>query len=124
MALPEKKISIKPSDVVSGSLYLKLIADYKQYDNERKKYIDSLLNQIVSLNKKLESKNQQIKTFLACKQMEPEFVPKLQYKLYKRRLFIQKLREKIKTLNHQNENLKNQIIKLQMEKNSNNCIKD
>ena len=119
MDFPKSKISITPSDVISGSLYLKLIEDFKQYDNERKKYIKSLLDQIENLKYQIELKDLELKVRKMCDDLEQQSISNLQYKLYKRRLFIKKLRDKIKVLNNQNVNLKNEIIKLKLTINSN-----
>ena len=118
MDFPKSKISITSSDVISGSLYLKLIEDYKQYDNERKKYIKSLLNQIENLKYQIELKDWELKVRKMCDDLEPQSISNLQYKLYKRRLFIKKLRDKIKNLNKQNINLKNELIKVKISKNA------
>lgn len=124
MDFPKSKISITPSDVISGSLYLKLIEDFKQYDNERKKYIKSLHDQIENLKYQIELKDWELKVRKMCDDLEPQPISNLQYKLYRRRLFIKKLRDKIKTLNKQNLNLKNEIINLKLTKNANNSFTD
>ena len=120
MDFPKSKVPITSSDVISGSLYLKLIEDFKQYDNERKKYIKSLLDQIDKLKYEIELKDWELKARKMCDDLEPESISKLQYKLYKRRLFIKKLRDKIKVLTNQNVNFKNEIIKLKLALNANN----
>ena len=122
MDKPKNNDSIRQTDVISGALYLKLIEDYKQYDNKRKNYINSLLNEIDKLKYQIELKEWEIKVRKMCDDLEPQQISNLQYKLYKRRLFIKKLREKIRTLENQNTDLKNEIIKLKLKINSiNNC---
>lgn len=125
MDFPKSKVPITSSDVISGSLYLKLIEDFKKYDNDRKNYIKSLLDQIENLKRQIESKEQEIKVWTMCDALEPQAVSKLQFKLYKRRLCIKQLRDKIKILNKQNVDQKNEIIKLKIFINTNNItVKD
>ena len=45
--------SVQPSDIISGRLYLKLIADYKEYDKRQKEYIHELESKIISISKAL-----------------------------------------------------------------------
>lgn len=49
-----KPMKIQASDVISGSLYLKLISDYREYDKRQKEYILSLESRVSELMEVLE----------------------------------------------------------------------
>lgn len=47
--------NVKDSDVISGAMWRKFIADYKKYDAKQKELITELYGQIYSLSKQLEA---------------------------------------------------------------------
>lgn len=87
-----KTMKIQAADVISGSLYLKLIADYQEYDKRQKEYISSLESRISDLTQVFEeTRSGNKKTILE----------KLELKNKK----IRELRETIKKLETENGEL-------------------
>lgn len=97
---PCNQFKIQPTDVVSGWLYLKLIADYQEYDKRQKEYILSLENRISEMMEILENTRSGTKKTLS-------------EKLERRKKTIREQGEKLRKLKTENEDL---LCKLTMQK--------
>ena len=53
-------MNVKPNDVISGSFYLKLISDYKKYDQRQKNLIEKLQKNIELLEWNIEGLKEEI----------------------------------------------------------------
>ena len=53
-------MNVKPTDVISGSFYLKLISDYKKYDQRQKNLIEKLQKNIELLEWNIEGLKEEI----------------------------------------------------------------
>lgn len=87
--LPDCKI--RPTDLVSGVLYLKLIEDYKAYDKEQKKLIRKLQDKLNNLS-----------------QRDPELM-----KYAQRHELFKSLQDTIHKLRKENEELLIRVVELQ-----------
>lgn len=55
-----KPIKIQTTDIISGSLYLKLITDYREYDTKQKEYVlflENRISELIQVLKEIKSNN-------------------------------------------------------------------
>lgn len=100
-----KPIKIQTTDIISGSLYLKLITDYREYDTKQKEYVLFLENRISELIQVL-------------KEIKSNNVKKLFEKLEKRKNTIHEQSETIKKLKVENGELIHKLALLNLKINS------
>lgn len=99
-------MEIKPTDIISGRLYLKLISDYREYDLRQKKIIEKL-RQKVEL---LEWSNEDLRTEI--EDLEDGTTEKLRKKIKNQREALKLYSNKISRQQEEIEELKasNQIL--------------
>lgn len=101
-----KAININPTDTISGEFYLKLLNDFKKYDQQQKKYISDLRNEIEILNWENERLLSQLKEY------EEGASEGAYTRLNNQRKQLHELQLKILELKHKNEELLLKIISL------------
>lgn len=99
-------MEIKPNDIISGALYLKLIQDYRKYDRKQKDLIASLQSKIDFLEWEIDDLR------LALEDAEGPSYTKLHTKLKNQRMNLHDCSRSISNLRKENEELKLQIIAL------------
>lgn len=104
-------MEIKPNDIISGSLYLKLLNDYKRYDARQKNIIADLRNQVDFLQWETEDLR------IALEESDYNTIhDKLLRKLKNQRVTLKDYLKKIQELTAENESMKSQIDKMNQER--------
>ncbi len=111
--LIEDIVKIKPSDVISGAMYLKLVSDYREYDRKQKDMIREQTRKIEFLEWQVEDLRTEIE------ESGTDSHDKLRGKLHNQRLalksyadVISKLKRDVEMLTQENIELKQKLGKL------------
>ena len=103
-------MNVKPTDIVSGSLYLKLISEYKKYDQRQKNLIEKLRKTIELLEWNIEGLKEEIE------ELEDSSKKKLRQKIKNQRAAlivysnkINRQKESINKLTEANQALRDEI---------------
>lgn len=102
-------MEIRPSDVVSGALYLKLLHDYRDYDRKQKDLIQDQSRRIKFLEWQVEDLRTEIE------ESEITSHEKLLAKLHNQRVALKSYMDVIAKLRKDVENLTQENIRLKME---------
>lgn len=93
------KIRIHPNDLISGAMYLKLIRDYKRYDEKQKEWIERLQKKLDFF----EWENEDLR--MALDEVENGRFTKLRDKITNQRLSLSAYHAQISQLKEENERL-------------------
>ena len=105
-------MSIKPTDIISGRQYLKLISDYREYDSRQKRLIYRLRKQIELLEWSIEDLKTEIDD------LEDGSTDKLRRKIKNQRAALHLCLKKTEEQRKEIEELKSLVRMLQEENNS------
>ncbi len=101
-------MNIKPGDIISGSFFLKLVNDYKAYDQRQKEIIAKYQRQIENLKWEVENLTE-------CLQEAETLTPeKLRTKVKNQRLTLREYHRQIVELKKENELLKQELSEERM----------